>query len=366
MTGSGGLTAHYQHYIDTSRITPDPAQQHALLALDRLSADLTTRAARHRRWWARIAKPRTTGPPLGVYLWGGVGRGKTFLMDLFHDALPVDQKMRRHFHRFMYDVHEQLKGLRGVSDPLASVAHKIAQRANVLCFDELFVSDIADAMILGTLFEELFANNVALVATSNAPPTELYAGGLQRQRFLPAIEQLETHTEVIPVDGPIDYRLLVLERANLYQHPLGPEADAHLLEYFQAIAPDEGRIGEPIGVLGRVIPTQRRADGVVWFDFAQICDGPRSPTDYVELARCYQTVLVSNVPLLDETLENPARRFIALIDELYDRRVKIALSAAVPLDRLYCGQRLRFEFRRTTSRLQEMQAHSYLASPHRP
>ncbi len=366
MTRSGGVvTARYQQHLANGEIQPEPAQRAALSALDRLSGELTRRA-RCRRWWLRLSRRRSGAPPLGVYLWGGVGRGKTFLMDLFHDTLPLERKLRLHFHRFMFEVHDQLKPLKDVTDPLASVADNFARRTDVLCFDELFVSDIGDAMILGTLFTELLARNVALVATSNSPPAQLYAGGLQRRRFLPAIEQLEKHLQVIAVDGSTDYRLRVLERANLYQHPLGPEADRALGEYFRDIAPDLGRTAEHIQVRGRSIPTRRRADGVVWFDFPQICDGPRSHTDYVELARCYQTILISNVPMLDATLENQARRFIALIDELYDRRVKIALSASVPLSQLYGGKRLRFEFQRTTSRLQEMQAHSYLASPHLP
>lgn len=360
------VTERYQQCLQQASIAPDPAQQAALAALDRLGRELTERARRRQRWWRRLRSSAPMNPPRGVYLWGGVGRGKTFLMDLFFDALAHERKLRLHFHRFMLEVHQQLKPLKDVADPLKIVADNFAARADVVCFDELFVSDIADAMLLGTLFAELFARDVALVATSNLQPDELYAGGLQRQRFLPAIDQLKAHTEVVAVDGPVDYRLRVLERATLYQHPLGEEADSHLADYFEAIAPDAGHADTPIHILGRAIPTRRRADGVVWFDFPQICAGPRSQSDYVELARCYQTVLVSNVPQLDGTRENQARRFIALIDELYDRRVKMALSAAVDLKDLYTGKRLRHEFLRTVSRLQEMQAHSYLASPHLP
>lgn len=363
---SNRLVTRYQKLLDGEEIQADPAQQPALIALGRLAEELIQRQARQRRWWSRLSSSACAGPPKGVYMWGGVGRGKTFLMDLFHDALPLERKLRVHFHRFMFEVHRELKSLPDTTDPLRVVADSFANRTDVLCFDELFVSDITDAMILGTLFEELFARNVALVATSNQPPDELYAGGLQRQRFLPAIEQLRTHMEVVAVSGATDYRLAVLERANLYQCPLGQDSDSHLAGYYKAIASDPGQAGAAVKILGRSIPTRRLGEGIVWFDFPQICDGPRSQSDYVELARCYQTVLVSNVPQLDASLENQARRFIALIDELYDRRVKIVLSAAVPVEELYSGQRLRFEFRRTASRLHEMQAHRYLAAPHLP
>jgi cell division protein ZapE len=365
MTGQG-VIARYEHLLADQDIQSDLAQQTALRALDRLQKDLIERAAQRRRWWSRLSTSLGSGPPLGVYLWGGVGRGKTFLMDLFFETLPVDRKLRLHFHRFMFEVHKQLKPLQNVADPLTIVADRFAKRTQVLCFDELFVADITDAMILGTLFRELFARNVALVATSNQPPDELYSGGLQRERFLGAIDQLETHMQVIAVDGPKDYRLAVLERANLYQCPLGQDADGHLADYFRSIAGEHRRAGAKVKILGRSVPTRRLGEDVVWFDFPQICDGPRSQNDYVELARCFHTVLISNVPTLDSSMENQARRFIALIDELYDRRVKLALSAAAPAADLYRGNRLRFEFQRTISRLQEMQTHDYLASPHLP
>jgi cell division protein ZapE len=266
----------------------------------------------------------------------------------------------------MADVHAHLKELRDREDPLELVADRIAAQARVICFDELFVTDIADAMILGTLFAGLFARGVTLAATSNIEPGQLYRDGLQRQRFLPTIAMLRKQCEILQVDGAIDYRLRVLERADVYQTPNGPPADAHLAEYFAAIAPDEGDHGGTLEVLGRPIGYVRAADGVIWFDFAAICDGPRSQDDYIELSRLYQTVLVSNVPRFDALLENQARRFIALVDEFYDRRVKLILSAAAPVAALYAGDKLRHDFERTKSRLQEMQTHDYLASQHKP
>jgi cell division protein ZapE len=302
----------------------------------------------------------------GLYLWGGVGRGKTLLMDLFFGCLPFDDKLRRHFHRFMASVHAELKALRDREEPLDAVADKLAAQTRIVCFDELAVTDIADAMILGGLFRALFARGVTLAATSNIEPDKLYRDGLQRQRFLPTIALIKQHAEVLHVDGPIDYRLRVLERADVFQTPSGPAADERLAEYFAAIAPDEGDRGGALDLLGRKLAYLRSADGVIWFDFAAICDGPRSQDDYIELSRLYQTVLVANVPQLDITLENQARRFIALVDEFYDRRVKLILSAAVPIADLYRGERLRHDFQRTRSRLEEMQSHDYLAAEHRP
>jgi cell division protein ZapE len=362
-----GPEAQYRERIARGELTEDAAQARAIAALERLYRELT-KAARSRglkHTLARLAgkKPK---PIRGLYLWGGVGRGKTFLMDLFFNALPFDEKRRQHFHRFMADVHERLKQHRDVEDPLELVAEEIAADTRVICFDEFVVSDIADAMILGLLFKGLFARGVTLAATSNIAPEHLYSGGLQRQRFLPTIHLLREHCEVLHVDGAIDYRLRALEQADVYQTPLGTEAELRLAHFFESIAPDEGDQGGELELLGRRVPYRRAADGVIWFDFRQICDGPRSQDDYIELSRLYQTVLVSNVPRFDFTLENQARRFIALVDEFYDRRVKLILSAAAPVAEIYAGERLRFDIQRTQSRLQEMQSHEYLAEAHRP
>jgi cell division protein ZapE len=358
----------YRARVASGALAADPVQEKTVAALQRLYDDLVRAGEPARGWRRGVARMlgQRAAPRRGLYLWGGVGRGKTLMMDLFFSALPFPDKLRRHFHRFMADVHEHLKALGEREDPLELVADRIAAEARIICFDELVVSDIADAMILGTLFAALFERGVTLAATSNIEPGQLYREGLQRQRFLPTIDLLRKHCEVLHVDGAVDYRLRVLERADVYQTPSGPAADARLGEYFDAIAPDEGDHGGALDVLGRRIDYVRAADGVIWFGFVAICDGPRSQDDYIELSRLYQTVLVSNVPRFDALLENQARRFIALVDEFYDRRVKLILSAAAPVTELYAGDKLRHDFERTKSRLQEMQSHDYLASPHQP
>jgi cell division protein ZapE len=361
-----GPLAEYRRRVDRGELTADAAQLRAIEALDRLYRELK-RTPPHRGLRRKIAKltGKRAEPVRGLYLWGGVGRGKTFMMDLFFGALPFTDKRRQHFHRFMAHVHERLKSHRNVEDPLEIVAEEIAADTRVICFDEFAVTDIADAMLLGGLFSGLFARGVTLAATSNIVPDQLYAGGLQRQRFLPTIALLKKHTEVVHVDGSTDYRLRALERADVYQTPAGPAADERLTQFFEDIAPDEGDHGGSLEILGRNIDYRRAADGVIWFDFAQICDGPRSQDDYIELSREYQTVLISNVPRFDTTLENQARRFIALVDEFYDRRVKLIVSAAAPVTEIYAGERLKHDILRTQSRLQEMQSHDYLAEAHR-
>ena len=362
-----GPLALYRRRVERGELAADLAQARAAEALERLYRDLQ-RASSRRGWRAKLAKVagRRSAPVRGLYLWGSVGRGKTLLMDLFFEALPFPDKRRQHFHRFMAGVHERLKVHRNVEEPLESVAEEIAGDTRVICFDELSVTDIADAMLLGNLFAGLFARGVTLAATSNLAPGQLYKGGLQRQRFLPTIALLKERCEVVHLDGGVDYRLRALERADVYQTPTGPVAEERLAEFFSAIAPDDGDSGGELELLRRRVAYRRAADGVIWFDFAQICDGPRSQDDYIELSRLYQTVLVSNVPRFDRTLENQARRFIALVDEFYDRRVKLILSAEAPAAELYEGERLRHDFKRTQSRLHEMQSHDYLAEAHRP
>lgn len=303
-------------------------------------------------------------PLRGLYFWGGVGRGKTYIVDAFYECLPFAQKERLHFHGFMRRVHQDLKSLGGVVSPLETVAERIAQRARVLCFDEFHVADITDAMLLGNLLRALFNRGVTLVATSNEPPDRLYWEGLQRDRFLPAIALLKRHTEVYHFDSATDYRLRALERAEIYHSSLDEQANAGLLRTFESVAPDVGEAGGSIDIEGRPIDTVRRADGVVWFAFDAICGGPRSVADYIEIGRMFQTVVISGVPAMGPAHDDAARRFVHLVDEFYDRGVKLIVSAECAPDALYQGERLRQMFQRTASRLHEMQSHEYLARPH--
>jgi cell division protein ZapE len=365
MSSRGTLQRAYHDSLRRHGYQADEAQLQAVARLE----DLRMRLARASgaSWTERVRRTWRPAPPpvRGLYLWGGVGRGKTFLMDLLHSHLPVPSR-REHFHRFMKDVHARLRELREVQNPLTRVAGGIARETRVLCLDELFVGDIADAMLLGGLFAALVEHGVTLVFTSNVPPDGLYPDGLQRSRFLPAIALIERCTETVGVHGGLDYRLRQLERAPLYLDAGDPDSDAALAQRFEAIA---GTPGEPGGVLeveGRAIPVRRRSLGVIWFEFDALCTGPRSAADYVEIARDHHTVLVSRVPVFDGLGDDPARRFIALVDEFYDRNVKLAVSAAAGPDALYAGERLAFEFQRTRSRLAEMQTHEYLARAHRP
>jgi cell division protein ZapE len=361
-----GPLALYRQRVARGEISSDPAQARAVEALERLYRDLL-RATPHRSWRAKVAQlaGQRRAAVRGSISGAALAAEKHFSW-IFFNALPFSDKRRQHFHRFMATVHERLKAHRNVENPLELVAEEIASDTRVICFDEFAVTDIADAMLLGNLFAGLFARGVTLAATSNVVPGQLYAGGLQRQRFLPTIALLTEQCEVLHVDGGVAYRLRALERADVYQTPPGDLAEARLTEFFESIAPDEGDDGGSLELNGRRIAYRRAADGVIWFDFENICDGPRSQDDYIELSRLYQTVLVSDVPRFDTTLENQARRFIALVDEFYDRRVKLILSAAAPATELYRGERLKNDFRRTESRLQEMQSHDYLAEEHRP
>ena len=351
----------YRTELDRQGWSADDAQLAAVSALSSLLDALNQAPT----LWDKL-RGQSAEAPRGLYLWGGVGRGKTWLMDLFYDRVPDNDKIRQHFHRFMQDVHARMNALADVEDPLAVVAEQLRARARVICFDEFFVSDIADAMILGRLFEHLFAKGVVLVATSNVAPDDLYKNGLQRSRFLPAIDTLKAHTRVIKVDGGIDYRLQALTAMDIYHVPHDQHAETVLDQTFTAIAPDCGTHGAMLRVEGRDIPTIRRADGIAWFTFDAVCDGPRGVADYIEIARTFQTVIISNIPVMDTLKEDQARRFIALVDEFYDRCVNLIVSAAAPIEQLYTGKRLTFEFERTHSRLIEMQSETYLAKAHVP
>ena len=368
MHGPRELGAAYRASLEAHGYRADPSQEHAIAFLEELRQRLVRDAAGRDSWWARLAGRRRgvagQDPQRGVYLWGGVGRGKTFLMDLFqlHAGIPV---RREHFHRFMKEVHARLHELRHRADPLIEVAAGMRGDARALCLDELYVSDIADAMILAGLFDAFIRQGVALVCTSNTPPGGLYRDGLQRARFLPAIALLERHTRVINVDAGIDYRLRQLEKAPLYLDSGATDSDARMLERFESIAGSPGAPDQALTIEDRPISARRATADVVWFDFAALCDGPRSPSDYVEIARDFHTVLISGVPRLDAASDDQARRLIALVDELYDRNVKLVISAAAPPAELYRGERLAFEFERTRSRLVEMQSHDYLVRPHK-
>lgn len=332
--------------------------------MDLLATGIRGRAHRRAGWLGRLFTA-DQGQPGGLYLWGPVGTGKTFLMDLLAEHLGPAAR-RRHFHRFMQEVHERLAGLRHRPDPLAEVSAALAAEAPVFCLDELAVHDIADAMLLAGLFGGLLDRGTALVVTSNLPPHRLYEGGLQRQRFMPAIALIEQRLRVIEVNGGTDYRLRALEQAPLYFDCTEPGSDQALEERFAAVA---GRVAGNAAALclqGRQVPVRRAADGVAWFDFQVLCGGPRGQADYTELSRTHHTVLISNLPVLTASDDDAARRFIHLVDEFYDRGVKLVLSAAAPPESLYRGERLAHDFLRTASRLTEMRSHEYLARAHQP
>ncbi|MGI9220106.1 MAG: cell division protein ZapE [Woeseiaceae bacterium] len=360
------LREAYENSLNRGTHDRDPAQDAIVAELSQLQRRLETSKRKKRGLFVFFGRNSRAAvePVRGLYIWGGVGRGKTFLMDLFYETLTVDAKQRIHFHRMLQDVHTRLAKLGDVEDPLDRVAADIAANTQVLCFDEFFVSDIGDAMILGRLLDGLFRRGVTLVATSNSAPDELYRDGLQRQRFLPAINALQKHTKVIKMEDGTDYRLRLLQQAGTFLVPDDASARAKLQHYFDESASSQILNDHALQILGRDIRVRACAKGIAWFEFAAICDGPRSQNDYIEVARWYPTVIISGVPLLDASKEDPARRFIALVDEFYDRRVKLIVSAAVEVENLYQGSKLEFEFERTLSRLIEMQSIDYLAAPH--
>ncbi len=352
--------SRYERDLQREGFVADPAQSRAVDELQRVHDELLANRPRKRLVSGRLQWP----PVKGLYLWGSVGRGKTYLMDAFFESLPFTRKLRLHFHRFMLDVHERRLQHQHETDPLLRIADDLAQKLRVLCFDEFFVSDIADAMILGRLMEALFARGVTLVATSNVEPDQLYRDGLQRERFLPAIAAIKKHATVVRLDGPVDYRLRALTHAEIYHHPSDAAAESNLERWFTELAPDAGDTDKDMDLNGRPVRARRSADGVAWFDFSALCEGPRSAADYVELARTHHSIIVSRVPQLSVEHEDAARRFINLVDEFYDRGVNLILAGAVPLEQLYTGEKLAFEFKRTLSRLVEMQSQEYLARPH--
>ena len=360
-THAAGMLEAFQAQCDSRGISADTAQLAAAARLDRLHQELL--AFKHKRR-NRLRKALVRPPlPRGVYFWGGVGRGKTLLMDCFFAALPYQRKRRVHFHAFMAEVHGELKRHREEPDPLLKVADAIAVGNRVICFDDLHVSDIADAMILGRLFAALFERGVVFCMTSNYPPDGLYPEGLQRHLFLPTIALLQARLDVVEVDSGIDYRFRALEEMEGYLMPADDAAERRLAADFRQIAGGEGH-ARPQTILGRELPVRRRAPGVIWFDFATLCGGPRSQNDYLELARLFPTLLLSGVPRMNRSMASEARRFTWLIDVLYDHRVKLLLSADCPAEELYRQGIAAEEFKRTVSRLVEMRSREYLGLAH--
>ncbi len=358
-----GMLDAYKAVLAERGYSPDPAQEAAVKRLQGLYTDLLGfKVARQSLIKKLLFKPAA---PKSVYFWGGVGRGKSFLMDCFFESVPYARKRRVHFHAFMQEVQNDLKSLNHLPDPLQTVADRIAAEVRLLCFDEFHVSDIADAMILGRLLEALFARGVIFVMTSNYPPDGLYPNGLQRINFLPTIDMLKQRFDVIEVDYGTDYRLRTMEQLEKYLVPDDAAAHQHMSEDFFQIAGFAGAPGK-IDVLGRALTAERIAPGVIWFDFAALCGGPRSQNDYLELAREYHTMLLSGVPRMPVSMSNEARRFTWLIDVLYDHRVKLVMSAEVPAPDLYTDGHNAHEFVRTVSRLMEMRTREYLGEAHRP
>ena len=348
----------YEQTLAERGYRADPAQLRAVDALERCENEWADYKARRSNALTKlIARPPI---PRGVYMHGGVGRGKSFLMDCFFNAVPLTRKTRLHFHEFMREVHRELQDLKGTADPLQELGRRIARRHRLICFDEFHVADVTDAMILHRLLESMFANRVSIVTTSNFYPDELYPNGLHRERILPAIELLKDKLEIVNVDNGTDYRRVTLQGLTMYHHPLGPQADAAMQSAFERLAEarDENAV---LHIEQRELRAKRRAGGVVWFDFRTLCGGPRSQNDYLELAQQFHTVLLSDVPQMPPRLASEARRFTLLVDVLYDRRVKLIMSAAVPPEALYEDGPLAHEFPRTVSRLLEMQSSAYLA-----
>jgi cell division protein ZapE len=348
----------YQAELTARGYTADPAQLRAVEALDRCAQE-----------WAHFKEKRSNALkklinrpeiPRGVYMFGGVGRGKSFLMDCFYNAVPLRRKTRLHFHEFMREVHRELAGLQGTVNPLDELGKRIAKKYRLICFDEFHVADITDAMILHRLLAALFDNGVGLVTTSNFKPDDLYPNGLHRDRIKPAIALLNQKLEVINVDNGTDYRRRTLEQLELYHVPLGSVADAAMRDAFERLAecPDENPV---LHIEAREIHSRRKAGGMVWFDFKTLCGGPRSQNDYLEIASQFHTVLLSDVPHMSVNMASQARRFTWLVDVLYDRRVKLILSAEVAPEMLYLEGQLAHEFPRTVSRLNEMRSSEFLA-----
>lgn len=359
------LPSHrYNQHCQTYHLSEDPAQRQILPQLDRIYNAMQAHHNNSDSFWQRLfSKP--TKPTPGLYLWGGVGRGKTMLMDMLYDAIAPEQRLRQHFHHFMLHVHQQLKQSKKIRDPLPIIAKSLAERTRLLCLDEFHVSDITDAMLLAGLLRALFANGVTLITTSNIHPDNLYANGLQRARFLPAIKLLKTYSVVMELVGPTDYRLQTLRQGGTYHYPLNKTSAEHMASAFAAISSHAHWAESSIEINDRNIPVLGQAEGAVWFDFKTLCESPRSQNDYIEIACQHHSVFISDIPQLNDEHNDAARRLLNLLDVFYDSRVKVIISASTPIESIYSGKRLQFEFERATSRLIEMQSEEYLSQSHR-
>ncbi|MEE9649339.1 cell division protein ZapE [Enterobacter soli] len=368
-------SSRYQQALNEGSHQPDDVQREAVNRLDTIYQELTAKPADVvqsgglKAAFGRLLgkkEPQVSTPVRGLYMWGGVGRGKTWLMDMFYQSLPGTRKQRLHFHRFMLRVHEELTALQGQSDPLDIVAERFKAETDVLCFDEFFVSDITDAMLLGGLMKALFARGITLVATSNIPPDELYRNGLQRARFLPAIDAIKQHCDIMNVDAGVDYRLRTLTQAHLWLSPLNADTQSQMDKLWLALA-GTARTNMPVlDINHRPLQTQGVENQTLAVSFTTLCVDARSQHDYIALSRLFHTVMLLDVPVMTPLMESEARRFIALVDEFYERHVKLVVSAEVPLYEVYQGERLKFEFQRCLSRLQEMQSEEYLKREHMP
>ena len=361
------LNSVYKAKIEKEDFAADPAQASVSHFLNQLHLELCKDdASRHHLAYKLKKFAGLKDSVKGIYLWGGVGRGKTWLMDLFFTSLPFEGKIRLHFHHFMQAVHDELRLPKGHANPLILVARNFAKNTSVICLDEFHVSDITDAMLLYGLLDELFKCGVTLVMTSNLSPDDLYKNGLQRQRFLPAIESIKQKTQIINRDGEIDHRLRLLEKAEVWYTPLSADNKAQLEKRFTELAPCSGESNQPLQINYRTLFSKMCADDVIWFEFEMLCAGPRATADYIEIAKCFHTVFISNIPQMNESIDDKARRFINMIDEFYDRNVKLIVSSETSITNIYQGRDLEFEFQRTISRLEEMRSHNYLSKAHRP
>jgi len=363
MNDAGLPSRRYAQGVARGDWQDDPAQHAALAALDRIHTELLT-AAPSPGLLHRLLGAQAPEPTRGLYLWGGVGRGKTFLIDLFYAGLPLEKKRRTHFHRFMREVGAGLRAHADQADPLALLARDWRKNLQVLVLDEFFVIDIGDAMLLARLLERLFAEGVTLVTSSNTVPGALYKDGLQRARFLPAIDLIERRCQVLELVSATDYRLRALTRSPVYRAPLDAQSDTWLAQRWHELGGDAAHRDAGIMIEGRRIPVRARSAGLCWFDFAALCEGPRGSVDYIEIASEFHTVLLSGIPRLDASCDDAARRFVNLIDELYDRHVKLVCTAAAAPMALYAGERIAGAFERTASRLIEMQSTDYLTKAH--